>query len=214
MLFQHTIKKSKSLSIRGAIINIRFKGSTLIEVLAALGINSILMIGFVKLFIYFQNGYQAYKNQSEIVQSAYFLSHYIPSKIRMADIPCIDNSEINHQYFDESKLRQIYKIHGDILKLSYCARIKGHNQFHSFSYFVADTQRNDAKENPIRAIFELPWNGNRLELQSGIYEMKIYPIFSNSKSNPSAYELKFILGSGAPSEFKDWDLLVSLRNNE
>lgn len=159
-----------------------FHGYTLIEIIVALFLGSLLLAGLMTVYLNTKSNYRTQNRLADLQDRVQFLSNLLQRTIHAAgNVACKNDGEL---------VDQKHAILGDgsSMILGECQHYKNKNQFIQMRYFVADTHRKDFQGRDIFALYRKPVVGEREELVSGVSNMKIqYGILSQNHRDISRY---------------------------
>lgn len=159
-----------------------YHGYTLIEIIVALFLGSLLLAGLMTVYLNTKSSYRTQNGLVDLQDRVRFVSNLLQRTIHAAgNAACKNDGEL---------VDQKHAILGDdgSMTLGECLYYKNKNQFIQMRYFVGDTHRKDFQGRDILALYRKPTVGEREELVSGISSMKIqYGMLSQNHRDVSRY---------------------------
>lgn len=200
-------------------------GFSLMELLAAVFLSSLLLLGLTKIYLSVQESYRLQNSLLNIQEKMRLLSRLLTYRVRMAGFAGCDHSV--------EKVKQPQAIVGyqkgdnAVLALGECYPFKNREQFMRVKYFVAKTSRKNSQGSPIYALYQQPIGSRRIELAEGISKMQIkYGIATQDAKNIKQYisapqvsdwkkvrsvDIKLLFNSIDQRIKKSFNLYISLR---
>jgi len=181
-------------------------GFSLIELMIALSIGSLLCVGIFNLFNTMQNLHQRQMIISHEQEDSRFISLFLTEKIRMAgNWSCIAKTRkqprsIVIRRFTKNQAENKLNIHiksgTELLRLHECVRFKDKQHYLPLNFYIADTFRISPTGKNIMALFYQIDNHPREELITGMsyFRIRLYHA-RNQKNNIHAVRIDFLLSS-------------------
>lgn len=186
-------------------------GFSLLELMCALALSALLVFGLIRVNREFQEAYNLQKAWLKVEQEAYFLSSYLLPKIARTGFSNCDASIQNEfiiQGYDHNHLpgfiTEAEKVQGDVLVLALCIPFEGRQQFKQLAYYVGETNRRNKAGERVRAFYEKPLGGHRIELEEGIRTLKMVYGLGSKNGEIQYYPASLVA---------DWDQVVSVKLN-
>jgi len=157
-------------------------GHTLIEMLVAVFLSTLLLTGLMMIYITEKLNYFSVSALVDLQDRARFVSDLLRRNIREAGEAKCENKRkfVNQQH-------AIYGNENTIV-IGKCMHYKKNNQFIQMRYFVSDTHRKDSKGDRIFALYRKPVDGEREELIAGVSGMSIkYGVATKNNRNVDHY---------------------------
>ena len=156
------------------------RGFTLMEMLIALALMSLVILGVSRVYVGVKSGYVDQQAWLQIAQRAGLAAMYLGTVVRQAGDDGCDQRPVlpavavhaPDEYMSRYLQRNQQK-DSDALTISACRVHKGKEQFISTSYFVAKTSRKDARGDPIYALYEKIGVSPRLELVDHVDDLRV-----------------------------------------
>lgn len=184
-------------------LNKQHKGFTLLELLIAMAISSLLMLGFSVVYISVKNNYRLQQGLSTVAESGRFATYLLNQRIRLAGFK--DCNELSDDGVDQSQAIHGYDsenvpswLHGqvvagsDVVVIGSCVNntsFTQDNQFKLTAYYLGNTGRKNSQGKKILALYQKSKNEYRQELVAGLSQLKFtYGIGDESSGNIVAYQ--------------------------
>ncbi len=143
------------------------KGFSLIEILVALFLASLLVAGLITIYLQVKSSNRLDNALADIQERARFTIALLDHRVRLAgDASCENPSNPTVQ-------QHAIKGYQEALEIGECVHYQGRDRFLRTKYYLANTHRKNQQGEPIIALYEKPMGGRREELTAGIAGMKI-----------------------------------------
>lgn len=212
------------------------QGFSLVEMMVAIFLGSVLMLTLVKLYITSKHTYLTVKSLASFQERGRFISTYFIERIHRAGYKGCEQSKVF-----EKGVQRIYGYSSgslptalaassstlsDAFQLGECIAESSGEHFRQILYFIADTGRKDQHGKPLESLFEKILPGPRLELVSGVSSMKVHYGVSTPLEESVAYyadasqirdwsgvkSIHIILQLSNGSTYRPWSIYVALKN--
>ena len=143
------------------------RGFTLVEILVALFLGSLLMSGLMTVYLHVKSSYRIQNALVTVQERERFAAYFFRRAIHHAgDAGCEKDNKL---------VDQEHAILGNdsAMIIGECVHYKNKNQFIQINYFIGDTKRKNSRGHRIFALYRRTLHGVREELIAGIYKMKI-----------------------------------------
>lgn len=152
-------------------------GFTLIEILLAMSLGSIVVLNLILLFASFNRNLTTQKALTELQSRIRFASYFLSDKIHLAgDASCVAGKLLSEPVI------QGQEGENDTLKLGECIEYEGRRQWMQTQYFIEDTGRKNSHQEPILSLYLRVGNSHSEELVEGIKKLKItYGVMNQNK---------------------------------
>jgi hypothetical protein len=139
------------------------KGTTLIELMLALFISTLILSSIIGIYVATQSVQQMQIALTTLVENSHLAFSFLTSDIKK-----------------ENKIQPYFN--SEIKKGSMAFTVRHEIKNEINTYFIGKTKRNDARGNFIYALYQLDNQHRKLELVEGINDMKIqYTLLENNK---------------------------------
>lgn len=168
-------------------------GFTFIELMVSVVLLALIGYGMVKIYISIIDGRKVLSTMADIQGRGQVvlvtLSHYIREA---GDVSCIANpepelQEQSLQGYSAINVPASYGIRAlptsDVIVVGECVMIKGKRQYARFAFYVGDTGRRSAIDQPIPALYKKRLPGRAVEIVSGVDTLRFSYGLSKADSN-------------------------------
>lgn len=189
-------------------------GFSLIEILSATLLGSLLLMVLIEVYISVKTSYLFNSALTHIQQQGQLAIYLLNNKIHAAGFngcqkgkPYVNQAQAVQGYTSETVPRHwgLHSLPGaDILIIGECQSYHGKQQFVQEAFFIGDTYRKNQAGEPIYALFSKTLSSERVELIPGIENMKLR--YGVSKANGLDVE-KYLTAK----QIQDWKMVRSIQ---
>ncbi len=191
------------------------KGFNLIELLFAMVISTILVLGLITIYLSIKMNYNLQQALASLQDSARFAINTLNQRIRLAGfLGCADDKNpvdtkqaligYDSQHLPGSLVTQV--VSGtDALVVTSCVSnfyIAKNAEITSMAYYIGDTGRKNSQGQSILALYQKPAGSDREELVSGVEQMQIQYGLAPEGNDVAYYTAEQII---------DWQLVRSVK---
>lgn len=157
-------------------------GFTLIEILVALFLSSLMMAGLMMVYLSIKSNYRSQNAWVSLQDRQRFAAYLFNRVVHQAgNAKCQKGAVLVDQ-------QHAILGDGDSVTIGECIHYKNKNQFVQMNYFIDDTKRKDLHGHPIFALYRKPIHGEREELIAGISKMQIrYGVMTKDHHDVAQY---------------------------
>lgn len=171
---------------------------TFIEVMVSVVLLALIGYGMVKIYVSIIDGRKVLSTMADIQSRGQVvlvtLSHYIR---QAGDASCVKQqaADLKAKSLRGYSARNVPLNYGiqplltsDVIVVGECASIHGHRQYQYFAFYVGDTGRRSAIDQPIPALYKKRLGGRAVELVSGVDALRFaYGLASANDTDINQY---------------------------